>query len=58
MKENAGAREDVLGDIEATVEGLKDVEKYGVFVQHEVECERAIGNAIQLLRAMKEVLKG
>ena len=51
-------REDVLSDIEAAVEGLKDVEKYGLFVQHEVECKKAISNAIRLLRAMKEVLKG
>lgn len=51
-------RKDVLGDIEATVEGLKDVEKYGMFVQHELECVKAVSSAIRLLRAMKEVLKG
>ena len=55
---NGNAREDVLKDIDAAIEGLKDVEKYGMFVQHEAECEQAIGSAIRLLKAMKEVLKG
>ena len=55
---NGNDRENVLNDIDAAIEGLKDVEKYGMFVQHEAECERAIGNAIRLLRAMREVLKG
>lgn len=55
---NGNDRENVLNDIDTTIEGLKDVENYGMFVQHEAECERAIGNAIRLLRTMKEVLKG
>lgn len=55
---NGNAREDVLKDIDVAIEGLKDVEKYGMFVQREAECEQAIGSAIRLLMAMKEVLKG
>ena len=55
---NEIARKDVLNDIEATVEGLLDVEKYGMFVQREAECEKAVSSAIRLLRAMREVLKG
>ena len=45
-------------DIDAAIEGLKDVERYGMFVRREAECERALQQAMRLLRAMKEVLKG
>jgi len=55
---NDNGREDVLNDIEAAINGLKSVERYGLFVQHEDECKEGIQMAIRLLRGMKEVLKG
>ena len=56
--ETGNGQKDVLMDIDAAIEGLKDVERYGMFVRREAECERALQQAMRLLRAMKEVLKG
>ena len=54
---NENAKKDVLNDIDRTIEGLKDAKEYGMFAQHEEACEKAISRAVQLLNAMREVLK-
>ncbi|MBQ7519962.1 MAG: hypothetical protein IJU12_06565, partial [Clostridia bacterium] len=50
------ARTEVLNDINATLQGLEEAERCGLFVQHQEECVAAIQSAGRILKALREAI--